>query len=221
MLNVRLLSSPLCNHFTHCLVDCWDGDDEEPIIYHGHTLTSKIMFKDVIEACKNYAFEKSDYPFILSLENHCSVEQQDKMADHLTTILGNLLHSKPIGEEEHQLPTPESLKRKILIKAKRLPVDATGDEDDVDGDESEDDEDERDDAKKKKPPKLSKKLSDLVNYIHSVHFDGFDNEKAKFFHMSSFGESKTKRFISEKGEEFVKYNTTQISRFCYNLIFIS
>merc|ERR1711936_1314799 len=30
--------------------------------------------------------------------------------------------------------------------------------------------------------------------------------------MSSFGESKTKRFLSEKGEEFVKYNTRQISR---------
>ena len=43
------------------LVDCWDGDDGEPIIYHGHTLTSKILFKDVIEACEKYAFEKYDF----------------------------------------------------------------------------------------------------------------------------------------------------------------
>ena len=39
-------------------VDCWDGDDGEPVIYHGHTITSKILFKDVVEACKTYAFTK-------------------------------------------------------------------------------------------------------------------------------------------------------------------
>ena len=39
-------------------VDCWDGDDGEPVIYHGHTITSKILFKDVVEACKTYAFSK-------------------------------------------------------------------------------------------------------------------------------------------------------------------
>ena len=26
-------------------LDCWDGDDGYPIIYHGHTLTTKITFK--------------------------------------------------------------------------------------------------------------------------------------------------------------------------------
>ena len=39
-------------------VDCWDGNDGEPVIYHGHTIVSKILFKDVVEACKNYAFSK-------------------------------------------------------------------------------------------------------------------------------------------------------------------
>lgn len=57
-------------------VDCWDGDNLEPVIYHGHTLTTKILFKDVVTACKKYAFEKSDFPLIFSIENHCSVEQQ-------------------------------------------------------------------------------------------------------------------------------------------------
>lgn len=41
-------------------LDCWDGDNGEPIIYHGHTLTSKILFKDVIEAVKKHAFEVSE-----------------------------------------------------------------------------------------------------------------------------------------------------------------
>ena len=40
-------------------MDCWDGPDNEPVIYHGHTLTSKILFKDVIRAVKEYAFKTS------------------------------------------------------------------------------------------------------------------------------------------------------------------
>ena len=38
-------------------LDCWDGAHGEPIIYHGHTLTSKVLFKDVIKAIKEYAFK--------------------------------------------------------------------------------------------------------------------------------------------------------------------
>ena len=60
-----LLGDPLPNtctllcHCTHIAVDCWDGPDNEPIIYHGHTLTSKILFKDVIQVIKDYAFQAS------------------------------------------------------------------------------------------------------------------------------------------------------------------
>lgn len=45
-------------------VDCWDGSDGEPVVYHGHTLTSKILFKDVISTLKEYAFTVS------SIYNH-------------------------------------------------------------------------------------------------------------------------------------------------------
>ena len=40
-------------------VDCWDGPDGEPIIYHGYTLTSKIPFNEVIEAVRDHAFVAS------------------------------------------------------------------------------------------------------------------------------------------------------------------
>lgn len=41
-----------------CLeIDCWDGPDTEPVVYHGHTLTSKILFKDVITTVGQHAFE--------------------------------------------------------------------------------------------------------------------------------------------------------------------
>ena len=46
---------------THSLtVDCWDGQDGEPIVHHGYTLTSKILFKDVIETINKNAFVKNE-----------------------------------------------------------------------------------------------------------------------------------------------------------------
>lgn len=41
-----------------CLeIDCWDGPDMEPVVYHGYTLTTKILFKDVISTVEQHAFE--------------------------------------------------------------------------------------------------------------------------------------------------------------------
>jgi len=195
-------------------VDCWDGDDGEPIIYHGWTLTSKILFKEVIsDAIKRYAFYASEYPLVLSIENHCSIEQQDKMADHLRNILGDTLYTAPPDESASALPSPESLMHKVLVKAKRLPPGKSQEEELDDEDEDE----ERDEKKKKTAKKISQKLSDVVNYVHAVHFHGFaeSEEHAKYYHMSSFGEGKATKLAEEdlqKAGEFVKYNARQISR---------
>lgn len=44
-----------------CLsVDCWDGPDGMPVIYHGHTLTTKIKFSDVLVTIKEHAFVTSE-----------------------------------------------------------------------------------------------------------------------------------------------------------------
>ncbi|XP_053575698.1 1-phosphatidylinositol 4,5-bisphosphate phosphodiesterase zeta-1 [Bombina bombina] len=100
-------------------IDCWDGPDGDPIVYHGYTLTSKLLFKTVISAIEECAFVASHYPVILSLENHCSPRQQDLMAFYLTRILNDKLLSETIGNSGH-LPSPEELKYKILIKNKKL-----------------------------------------------------------------------------------------------------
>ena len=69
-------------------MDVWDGEDNEPIIYHGWTRTTKIRLRDVLRTIHDYAFTASQYPVILSLENHCSVEQQVVMAQLMRDILG-------------------------------------------------------------------------------------------------------------------------------------
>ena len=57
------------------------------------------------------------YPVILSIENHCSVIQQKKMAQYLTDILGDKLDLSSVsGEDATMLPSPQMLKGKILVK---------------------------------------------------------------------------------------------------------
>uniref|UniRef100_A0A087Y7R1 Phosphoinositide phospholipase C n=1 Tax=Poecilia formosa TaxID=48698 RepID=A0A087Y7R1_POEFO len=105
-----------------CLeIDCWDGPDTEPVVYHGYTLTTKILFKDVIRTVEQHAFEVSAYPVILSLENHCCEEQQEVMAEYLTSILGDKLLKSPLDHPTTgDLPSPNDLMYKILIKNKKL-----------------------------------------------------------------------------------------------------
>ncbi|EZA57110.1 1-phosphatidylinositol 4,5-bisphosphate phosphodiesterase isoform X2 [Ooceraea biroi] len=107
-------------------LDCWDGkgEDEEPIITHGKAMCTDILFKDVIYAVRDTAFVTSEYPVILSFENHCSKKQQYKLAKYCDEILGDLLLKEPLKdyalESGVPLPPPSMLKRKILIKNKRL-----------------------------------------------------------------------------------------------------
>ncbi|KAG7506238.1 1-phosphatidylinositol 4,5-bisphosphate phosphodiesterase delta-3-A-like [Solea senegalensis] len=204
-------------------LDCWDGDKGEPVIYHGHTLTSKVPFKEVIETIAQYAFKASPYPLILSLENHCSVEQQAVMAKHLRTILGSKLLTKPLSDSPlKELPSPEELKCRILVKGKKqIPhlgqLDKTGSSASF----SSSSEDELAMGNKNTPKrdparvcsKLSPELSELVVYCRSVPFCGFENtaEKAPD-EMSSFSESDALRLIKDYGKFFVRHNSRQLSR---------
>jgi len=120
-------------------LDCWDGDNGEPIVYHGHTLTSKILFKNIIEAVSKYSFEVSEYPVILSLENHCNLPNQKKMAEYLEEILGDLLYKVPVDSEFTTFPSPEFFKNRVLIKGKKLKLEQETDEDE-EGDVTDEDE---------------------------------------------------------------------------------
>ncbi|KAM4608994.1 1-phosphatidylinositol 4,5-bisphosphate phosphodiesterase delta-4 [Polymixia lowei] len=207
-------------------VDCWDGSDGEPVVYHGHTLTSKILFKDVIATLAEYAFKASDFPVILSLENHCGVEQQTVMAQHLDQILGDTLLRTPLdGQVPQNLPSPQELKGKILLKAKKIGgledcVDETltdevsDEEETANGDAENACAEHLDPSDKKSKSKLSRELSDLVVYCKSVHFHGFEHARlhSKCYEMSSFSESKARKLIKDAGPDFVQHNTKHLSR---------
>lgn len=61
-------------------------------------MCTDILFKDVIYALRDTAFVTSDYPIILSFENHCCLKQQYKLAKYCDEILGDLLLKEPLKD---------------------------------------------------------------------------------------------------------------------------
>ncbi|CAN6660045.1 1-phosphatidylinositol 4,5-bisphosphate phosphodiesterase 1 [Trichomonascus vanleenenianus] len=98
-------------------IDCWDGENG-PIVCHGRTFTSSIDFIDAIKTIRKYGFISSPYPLILSLEVHCNPDNQLKMVEILTGLLGEQLITEPVLRNYITLPSPKELKHRILIKVK-------------------------------------------------------------------------------------------------------
>ncbi|GMH55823.1 hypothetical protein TrRE_jg4117 [Triparma retinervis] len=212
-------------------LDCWDGPKGDPIIFHGHTLTGQIKFKDVIQAVKDHGFVTSQYPIILSFENHCSIKQQQKMASYCKSILGKLLYV-PDLRSDGSLPSPEDCKGKVLVKAKRLPKDPKKEEGEEEVDEdfaeqqnaqegekakSKDSADASDgplkEDKKKKKKKIAPELSNIT-FLAGTHFKDWEKSKneADSNEMSSFSEPKTEKLIGKSAAEWADYNKRQMSR---------
>lgn len=115
-----------------CLeLDCWDGEAPEdtngeviPVVFHGHTITSKIAFVEILHGVKAYVEDNPyTYPIILSLENHCSHPFQAAMAKNMQDVFGKRLYTPPHSQATmDDLPSPESLRGMIVIKGKRPPA---------------------------------------------------------------------------------------------------
>uniref|UniRef100_A0A2K5EK14 Phosphoinositide phospholipase C n=1 Tax=Aotus nancymaae TaxID=37293 RepID=A0A2K5EK14_AOTNA len=171
--------------------------------------------------------QASPYPVILSLENHCTLEQQRVMARHLHGILGPMLLNRPLDGVTNSLPSPEQLKGKILLKGKKLggllpPGGEGGPEATVvsDEDEAAEMEDEAVRSRVQHKPKedklrLAQELSDMVIYCKSVHFGGFSSPGTPgqaFYEMASFSENRALRLLQESGNSFVRHNVGRLSR---------
>ncbi|KAI5699465.1 hypothetical protein M8J75_003445 [Diaphorina citri] len=195
-------------------LDCWDGkgEDEEPIITHGKAMCTDILFKDVIYALRDTAFVTSDFPVILSFENHCCKTQQYKLAKYCDEILGDLLLKECLPDYPCEpgvpLPPPSLLKRKILIKNKRLKQEVEKRELElfrqgqfvIEDEEKEDataaipvPEEKKDEPEPEAdaPPPIQYTgsttnvhpwLSSMVNYAQPIKFQGFDVAEQKNIH---------------------------------------
>ncbi|RPB19371.1 PLC-like phosphodiesterase [Terfezia boudieri ATCC MYA-4762] len=112
-------------------IDVWDGDNGEPEVFHGWTLTKEIGFREVCKAIRDNAFwtecgEEVMGPVVISLECHCSAKQQEKMVKIMKDVWRGILVEKPIDgkgtlHEVDCVPTLKELKGKILVKTKYHP----------------------------------------------------------------------------------------------------
>lgn len=99
-------------------IDCWDGADGRPIVSHGRTMTTSVLFADCISVINRYAFVTCDFPVILSLEVHCNPEQQLAMVKIMKDVFKDQLVLEPLMANTFALPSPEELKGRILVKVK-------------------------------------------------------------------------------------------------------
>ncbi|XP_041964406.1 inactive phospholipase C-like protein 2 [Alosa sapidissima] len=203
-------------------LDVWDGPDNEPVIYTGHTMTSQIVFRSVIDIINKYAFVASEYPLIVCLENHCSLKQQRVMFQHLKKILGDKLYTGTPKPEDSYLPSPSALKGRILLKGKKLPPSCTSSEGEVtDEDEGAEmsqrmniDSGEQQTVALPKKLQLSKDLSDLVTLCKSIEFKDFPTafQNQKHWELCSFNEVFAGRCATDFPGDFVNYNKKFLAR---------
>ena len=66
----------------------------------------EIYARDVIEAIAESAFKASEYPVILSFENHCNPRQQAKIAQYCREFFGDMLLDAPL--ESHKVRIEKS-----------------------------------------------------------------------------------------------------------------
>lgn len=99
-------------------IDTWDSEDG-PVVKHGSCFTSKVPFIDVVRALDQCAFEHTHLPLVISIENHCSVSNQHRMADIMTSVFGAKLLSKRLSTAVQDFPSPAQLSGRILVKFKK------------------------------------------------------------------------------------------------------
>ncbi|NXL79286.1 PLCD4 phosphodiesterase, partial [Leptocoma aspasia] len=222
-----------------CLeVDCWDGPNGEPMVYHGHTFTSKIPFREVVSTLGKYAF-KVRHPspgaggrgWSLVGEDTCAGGSWSCWPPAMQDPRGQGSWRHCIAQSASLFPTPQELKHKILLKGKKIgrledTLDGPGDEapdvsDDDNGAEAEEErrrakvrETQHGSALQKDRETLAQALSDCVIYCKNVPFRGFQeaHSHSRPSEISSLSEAKARKLIRDEGNEFVRHNAWQLTR---------
>ena len=193
----------------------------EPRVLHGYTLTKEVPFRDVCMAIKDAAFVNryvtfrmlwscvdvdipSDLPVIASFEVHAGAEQQEIMVEIIKSVWKDHL-IKTFDPDATCLPSPESLRNKILVKVKYInPNEAAAVAKDQSPDkretiqsmtlsssESEDDDAPAEVKKEKKKSSVVPSLSALGIYTQAYHFKSLSAPEAVLpMHVFSLNEKK-------------------------------
>ncbi|KAK6247233.1 hypothetical protein QUC31_018798 [Theobroma cacao] len=99
-------------------LDLWPnskGTDAE--VRHGGTLTPPVDLQKCLQAIKENAFTNSEYPVVITFEDHLNSNLQIKVAKMVKETFGEMLYCTK-SENLEEFPSPEFLKKKVLISTK-------------------------------------------------------------------------------------------------------
>ncbi|CAE6372806.1 unnamed protein product [Rhizoctonia solani] len=212
-------------------IDVWDGEEGEPAVFHGYTLTKEVPFRDVCRAIKENAFATSELPVIISLEVHASNAQQEKIVSIMKEELGNYLVSERLSYDidDKTLPSPHALRRRLLVKVKHFPsasdpaaVQSTSgaqpNNPDDDTSDSSSDEELREAAAaaakaKPKKSKVIRALADLGVYVSGHSFkDWEDAKRLPPNHIFSFSEKAFLKMNKSNHDDLFAHNVHSLMR---------
>ncbi|KAL3837750.1 hypothetical protein ACJIZ3_022341 [Penstemon smallii] len=99
-------------------LDLWPNSAKNNVyVLHGRTFTTPVELIKCLRSIKEYAFTASEYPVVITLEDHLPANLQALVAKMITQTFGDMLFS-PGSELLTEFPSPESLKRRIIISTK-------------------------------------------------------------------------------------------------------
>jgi phosphatidylinositol phospholipase C delta len=98
-------------------LDVYDGKDG-PIVTHGGTAVRPMLFKDAIQCINDNGHNASEYPVIVTLENHASKETRAVMANIMRSIFKEKLWAPASDADRTSWPSPAALKGRIIIRDK-------------------------------------------------------------------------------------------------------
>jgi len=111
-------------------LDAWENEEGMPIITHGHTLTVPTSFRECIEVIKEVGFVTSEYPVIVTIENHCGIDAQRKQVEILHSVLGNQLwgHDRDVSRKSlrslvagpDDWMSPNELRKMVIVRDKPI-----------------------------------------------------------------------------------------------------
>jgi hypothetical protein len=195
----------------------------EPRVLHGYTLTKEVSFRAVCHTIAESAFEATDLPLIVSLEVHASVDQQRIMIDIINEAWkGMLVDTSKLCDDEQmagRVPSPDELRRKILVKVKWAPIPASGQDsannpfETLQTISSGEEGNGPDKEKAKQSIKILHALSQLGVYTRAYSFKHFGQPEASIpNHVFSLSEAKVEDMYEANCQALFSHNRDHLMR---------
>ncbi|OIT37935.1 PREDICTED: phosphoinositide phospholipase C 2-like isoform X1 [Nicotiana attenuata] len=188
-------------------LDLWPNITKDDIdVRHGGTLTTPVKLSKCLKAIKEVAFSNSEYPVILTFEDHLHPypHLQKKVAQMVKKTFGSMLFIPQSQMDE--FPSPNSLKNKILISTKPPPKSS-----------AESDNKERDEEQDKEFEEVLK-YRDLIAIHATKHKGGMENfgRHASFDKVGrlSMNEQALEKAlaVTEHGHQLIRFTQRHILR---------